>query len=239
MEGPGSPMSDSIQEYFFTSREEASTACANRLAASLSAQLAQNGTTSIVVTGGSSPAACYAELSSADLDWSEVTVVPSDERWLTPDDDNSNEKLIREKLLIAAAAPANLVPLYKSGVSRQARCEELDETLSVIPLPFAATLLGMGDDGHIASLFPDAANLNAGLNPAGEQMCIAVDTSASPHPRLSLTIAALLQSQEIVLLFFGNNKRDVYEAAKTGEQNYPVSKLLSQDQTPVRVYWAA
>ncbi|MGI9221652.1 MAG: 6-phosphogluconolactonase [Woeseiaceae bacterium] len=232
-------MSSSIQEYFFTSRDEASKACANRLASSLSVQLAQNGSTSVVVTGGSSPAACYAELSGADLDWSQVTVVPSDERWLSADDDNSNEKLIREKLLVAAAEPADFVPLYKSGVSRQARCEELNTMLPAIPLPFAATLLGMGDDGHIASLFPDAANLNAGLNPASEQMCIAVDTSASTHPRLSLTIAALLQSKELVLLFFGNNKRDVYEAAKTGEQDYPVSALLSQDQSPVKVYWAA
>ena len=96
----------------------------------------------------------------------------------------------------------------------------------------------MGADGHFASLFPDAENLAEGLDADGSSLCIPVSTDASPHPRISLTLAALSRSDEIVLLFFGDDKLAVYKEAKKQTNGYPVSRLLRQKRAPVHVYWA-
>jgi 6-phosphogluconolactonase len=99
-------------------------------------------------------------------------------------------------------------------------------------------LLGMGEDGHFASLFPDADNLQEGLDVDSPQLCIPVHTAASPHPRASLTLSALSRADEIILLIFGDAKRDVYEAASKSTNGSPVSHLLRQKRAPVHVYWA-
>ena len=107
-----------------------------------------------------------------------------------------------------------------------------------MPLPFACSLLGMGADGHFASLFPDAENLGEGLDLESSRMCLPVQTEASPYPRVSLTLSALSRSDEIVLLFFGEEKRRVFEKAKSGNARYPVTRLLRQKRAPVYTYWA-
>ena len=99
-------------------------------------------------------------------------------------------------------------------------------------------MLGMGADGHFASLFPDADNLATGLDVDAPVACIPVRTEASPYDRISLTLSALSRSDEVVLLFFGDDKREVYERAKDVGNGYPVSRLLVQKRAPVHVYWA-
>ena len=192
----------------------------------------------MVVTGGSSPAACYAALAEKTLDWSHVSLVLSDERWVPADDENSNEKLVRDSLLVGKAASAQLLPMYADDADLPARCQQLDAALPQLPSPFAACLLGMGQDGHIASLFPDADKLQAALDPHGENWSIAVSTAASPHPRISLTLKALLNSKQIVLLFFGDAKYTVLQNALAGVADYPVSALLKQEQVPIHLFWA-
>jgi 6-phosphogluconolactonase len=239
MGGRGIPMTSKIIEHNFDSRDEASVAAAQQIAAALSTQLNVQDDVALIVTGGSSPARCYSELANTELEWSHVHVLLSDERWVPASDENSNEKLVRETLLVKRAADAELMPIYSADSSVVERCLELNELLPAMPLPFACTLLGMGDDGHVASLFPDAANLAAGLDENSADWCIPVLTAASPHPRVSLTMQALLNSAQIVLLIFGESKRDVFEQAKSMPDAFPISKLLSQDRTPVHVFWAA
>ena len=118
------------------------------------------------------------------------------------------------------------------------RCEQLQDELKGLPFPFACSLLGMGEDGHFASLFPDAEDLDKGLITDWQQLWMPVHTAASPHPRVSLTLAALSRSDEIVLLIFGDAKREVIEAAKTPGSKLPVSALLLQKRAPVSVLWA-
>ena len=234
----GRQMTDRVHERSFASRDEASVACAAFLAESLTAELGAAGSTSLVVTGGSSPAACYAELARKELDWPRVSLVLSDERWVPADDESSNEKLVRESLLVGPAAAASLLPMYAADVALPDRCKQLDAELQTLPLPFAACLLGMGQDGHIASLFPDAENLQAALDPNGENWSVAVDTAASPHPRISLTMRALLNSREFVLLIFGDAKYAVWQDALAGTADYPVAALLKQEQVPIHLFWA-
>jgi len=225
-------------EHFFDTREEASIAAADCIATALDRQLGALRSTSFVVTGGSSPRACYAALAKKELAWDRVHVVLSDERWVPPAHKDSNERLIRSSLLIENAAQAQLHPFFEFDVDVQDRCTTIADELRVLPSSFAACLLGMGEDGHVASLFTDADNFATGIDENNNQLCIPIRTVASPHARISLTISALLKSDEIVLLFFGNSKLEVYEQAKLEATMYPVSRLLHQERVPVSVFWA-
>ena len=225
-------------DHIFKTREEAAIAAAQRIGEALLRRLDGQGAASLVVSGGTSPAGVFAELAKTTLNWPGVHVILSDERWVPPEHEDSNEKLVRETLLAGEAQDARLLPVYRPDVTIEERCSEISEELLQAPFPFACALLGMGEDGHFASLFPDAENLQDGLDVDSRQLCIPVQTAASPHPRVSLTLSALSRSDEIVLLIFGDAKRDVYEAARTSTNGTPVSHLLRQKRAPVHVYWA-
>ena len=225
-------------EYFLDTREQASEAAAEAVAKALSKRLEAQRAVSLVVSGGSTPAQCFAALARSDLDWPRVHVLTSDERWVPPSDDHSNEKLVRETLLQGPASAATLWPFYADGEDIAERCKTLDETIRTLPIPFACCLLGMGEDGHFASLFPDADNLAQGLDDESPDLCMPVTTAASPYPRISLTLTALSRSDEIALLMFGDRKREVYEHAKSSGNTYPVAHLIKQKRAPVRVFWA-
>lgn len=222
----------------FQTREAASIAAVDRAVAALERRLDGQGEASIVVSGGSTPVDFLRDLSTRSLDWANVHVLPSDERWVAPDHDDSNENMIRRTLLNGPAAVAALHGLYHVDMSVDERCEDVGKKFKTLPFPFAFSLLGMGADGHFASLFPDADNLAAGLDPENTSLCIPVRTTASPHARISLTLSALARSDEIVLLIFGENKRRTLEAATANGELLPVSRLLRQKRAPVSVFWA-
>jgi 6-phosphogluconolactonase len=219
-------------------RQAASRAAAERLVARLRDDLGKDGHGSLVVSGGTTPADCFDLLSATALDWARVTIVPSDERWVPADDPGSNEGLIRRRLLQANAAAARLLPLYRPGLEPAAAPAAVERDLRVLARPFSAVLLGMGADGHFASLFPDYAGLAEALDPAAGARCALVRTDASPLLRISLTLAALLQTSQIALLFFGADKRAVFEQALAGTGAYPVQALLTQSAVPVTALWA-
>ena len=225
-------------EHFFETREEASHAAADRIASALGRRLDLQKAASLVVSGGSSPVQCFNSLAHKDLDWGRVGVLPSDDRWVPSDHDDSNEKLVRSNLLVNGARNADLLPFYAEGATAEERAAALDSEIRFVPFPFACSLLGMGTDGHFASLFPDAENLEEGLDLESAILCLPVETDASPHERISLTLAALSRSDEIVLLIFGDEKRKIYEKAKAGNGRYPVTRLLRQKRAPVHVFWA-
>ncbi len=225
-----------MNERHFEKRQAASSAAAARIAELLEIRLDEQNDASLVVSGGSTPVDCFAELAGTELDWERVQVLLSDERWVAPDQADSNERLVRDHLLKGNAAAAQLTPVYSATSTPEQRCDELQEPLP--SLPFAAALIGMGTDGHFASLFPDAVNLAAGLDVECGRLYIPVMTAASPHPRVSMTLAAISRSDEIVLLMFGQDKLDVFEKAKTSKNGFPVSRLLRQKRAPVNVFWA-
>ncbi len=227
-----------MNEHVFDSRDEASVAAAELLAAALARRLALQPAASLVVSGGTTPGRCFEALAGTELDWPRVHVILSDERWVPADAEDSNERLVRSTLLTGRAAGAALLPAYRPGLDAAAGAAALDASLRLAPFPFAAVLLGMGADGHFASLFPDAANLDEGLDAESDRLAIAVDTAQSPHPRISLTLAALSRSDEIALLIFGEEKRAVYRQARRKSSTLPVSRLLFQKRAPVHVFWA-
>ena len=146
--------------------------------------------------------------------------------------------MVRDTLLTGKAAGATLLPMYAGDTTPEERAAEVDTAIRSLPFPFAAALLGMGADGHFASLFPDADGLEDGLDPDSEVLCTAVETKASSHPRVSMTMAALSRADDVLLLLFGDDKRRTLDAAMSSDTDLPVARLLRQKRAPVSIYWA-
>ncbi|KAA9130461.1 6-phosphogluconolactonase [Marinihelvus fidelis] len=219
-------------------RAEASRVAADLLGGAIAARLKTMTSTSLVVSGGTTPGDCFDLLACRPLDWGRVTVLPSDERWVPASSPDSNEALVRSRLLRARAANGQFLPLFREGIEPEAAPPVVAADIAALPPPHAAVLLGMGADGHFASLFPDFDGLEAALDTSAAPGCVAVRTDGSPHPRISLDLPALLLTDTLVLLFFGDEKRAVYNQALAGEGGYPVQALLAQRQVPVQAVWA-
>ena len=233
-------MSGAIEFQSFNDRSSACTAAAELLAARISQALDSGplAQASLVVSGGSTPGPCFDHLSGAALDWSRVTVVPSDERWVPATDPDSNERLIRQRLLRDRAEAGRLLSFFRADMDVAQAPAQIETDLHRVAQPFSATLLGMGEDGHFASLFPDFAGLPEALDPGNRAACVMVRTAGSPHLRISLTLSALLNSAHTVLLIFGEAKKTVFEAARAGGSAYPVEALLRESRKPLTVIWA-
>lgn len=225
-----------LTEFKFDTREAASVAVAARIAGLVDAQLARDKAANFVVGGGTTPGACFEYLSGYELAWDKTRVALSDERWVPNDHNDSNERLVRNSMLKDAASAGSILSIYAADLSVDERCDALQSQKP--EKGFACAMLGMGTDGHFASLFPDADCLEAGLDLDNARFYMPVRTAASPHPRISMTLASLLASDEILLFFFGEEKLAVYENAHTVDKTYPVTALLEQKQTPVSLYWA-
>ena len=224
----------------FADNEALSSALSAQLAASLKAAIAARGLASLVVSGGKSPTRLFERLRAENLDWSRVCVALADERWVEPSDAGSNEKLIRDVLLQGPGAAARFLGLKNAAPTPDLGAVSAWETFARVPRPFDATVLGMGDDGHTASLFPGSPNLPRALNPAAVAGCVGMWSPVAPHPRLSLNLSALLDSRRIVLLITGAGKWRTYcTAGGSGAvEEMPVRAVLRQRRTPVEVMWA-
>ena len=203
-------------------------AAALAVAAQLSAGLAARGRASLVATGGRSPGPVYDRLKDAGVDWAHVAVTLSDERQVDVNSPNANLKLLRERLFLGQAAKARYLPLT----------DYAEPALRAL-MPFDAVLLGMGEDGHIASLIPGSPVMAEAMDPDGEALVAESPAGfgSPPVPRITLTLAALLQSRAIFLLIAGEAKRQVLARAQAGE-DLPVGRLLRQARAPVRILWA-
>ncbi len=225
-----------IVEHLHGTRAEASGHAADLIAAAIESAIDESGSSNVVVSGGTTPLDCFRNLASKDLHWQDVMFFLSDERWVANDHDSSNEKMVRNELLNEGAAEAGLLPIFEQQSSPQERCAKLQSELP--DRGFTVSMLGMGTDGHFASLFGDAENLDTGLDSLSSAFYIPVETAGSPHPRVSMTLSALLGSDQILLLFFGEEKRAVFERAKAGDESLPIATLLRNASIPVHVVWA-
>ncbi len=221
----------------FDTPEALADAAAAATVSALAAGIAARGRGRLVVTGGRSPGAVYDRLVAADLDWDLVDITLSDERFAPVTDPASNEGLVRSRLLVGRAAAARFVPLMRVAPSPAGAAEAAEAEVAALA-PFDLTLLGMGPDGHVASLIPGAVGLEAALAPDGARFCLGFDQAIGdpPRPRITLTLAALLQSRAIIILIAGPEKRRVVERALAGA-DLPVRALLTQARVPVRVLW--
>lgn len=225
----------------FPTADELNRRLAQRIIAALRQGIEKKGQASLVVSGGKTPLGLFKLLSQHPLDWERVTITLADERWVDEDDASSNGRLVRENLLRDAAAKARFVPLKNASPTPFSEIEDVEKAVEAIAKPFDVVILGMGDDGHTASLFPGAANLPAALDMASKRLCLGMTPLTAPLDRLTLTLPALLNSRHIFLHLVGENKRAVYHQAQAGDDvnEMPVRAILHQTKTPVDVFWSA
>jgi 6-phosphogluconolactonase len=225
-----------MEWFAFDSASAQSDALARAIVADLAAAIEARGQAVLAVSGGRSPVPLFERLAQSPLDWSRVAVTLVDERLVPDDHADSNARLVRQHLLQGLAAAARFIPLVTNAAD-EGQC--LQDAGKAFMVPTVA-VLGMGDDGHTASLFPAAAELAAGLDLAQTQAIIGVTPPAAPHRRLSMTRAALLKCGKLYLAIQGENKRAVFEQARVAEDlRFPISCFLHQKGTPLDVYWAA
>jgi 6-phosphogluconolactonase len=210
------------------------------IAADLAAAIEARGIASLVVSGGRSPVKLFERLRTLAIDWGRVCVALADERWVDPSDPASNERLVRDVLLRDAAAAARFTGLKNGCATADLGADMAWSTFNGVPRPFDVLVLGMGDDGHTASLFPDSPNLELALDEAAAAGCIGMRSPTLPEARLSLNLGALLDSRRIVILITGESKWRTYIAALQpgAVERMPVRAVLRQRRTPVEVLWS-
>lgn len=223
----------------FPSRAELDAHLADAAVDRLQNAIDARGQATLVVSGGSTPLNFFAELSRRELDWGKVVITLADERWVDADHPDSNQKLVAEHLLVNCAAAARFIALKNAEANARAgefACEKALSSLGTFDL----VILGMGGDGHTASLFPGAEALSQGLAPDSGRTCIAVQPLEAPHQRMSMTLPRLLDAHQVVVHITGEDKRAVLSQALQLEDLsvLPVSAVLRQQRTPVSVFWA-
>jgi 6-phosphogluconolactonase len=220
--------------------ETLSRELAMQIAASLTAAIAARGLASLVVSGGRSPVRLFEILRTQALDWGRVCVALADERWVALENAASNERLVRDVLLQDQAAQARFLGLKNGAPTPDLGAVSAWETFARVPRPFDAMILGMGDDGHTASLFPGSPSLSSALNRSAAAGCVGMWSPVAPHPRLSLNLTALLDSRRVVVLITGESKWRTYAAACVPgpAEDMPVRAVLNQSRTPVDVMWS-
>ena len=234
------PMVNRIAEHRFATMDALQSAAVEAIKSAIVAGVAARGTASLALSGGTTPVPLYEALSHLDLPWSQVQLTLTDERWVPVDDPASNEAMVRRTLLQGPAAAARFTGLKCNTETPEAAEIQMDRALRTLAQPFDLVLLGMGDDAHTASLFPDGIGLEAAMDMTGPLKARAVRPAMEGPARMSLSLPALLQSRQMILLLKGTSKWAVYrDALNDGPVlEAPVRGILHQNQVPVAVYWA-
>jgi 6-phosphogluconolactonase len=227
-------LSPQPRQRVFADGVELARGLAERIATELEVALRTRGRALLAVSGGSTPKRFFAELSRAPINWSAVDITLADERWVPASDERSNARLVREQLLVNAAAVARFLPLQLDGHSPESGADALESQFAP-RLPIDVLILGMGNDGHTASLFPGGDRLDAALDPAGMRMLLPMHAPGAPEPRITFTLPALVAARHLHLHIEGAAKQTVLrEALARGE--LPIAKVLARCEMPVDVW---
>ena len=233
------PMRQPLVFHSHRNEDQWTWATAVAASAALGRELQKQPRARLLVSGGKTPAPVFRALSQAPLEWERIDIALVDERWLLPDDADSNAHLVREHLLRGHAAAARFETLTRPGRNIEAAVADANMHAHHPP---GVVMLGMGDDGHVASLFPHMRGLDAALE--SDNAYVAVDAGgcpgAGPWPRrISLTPAGLAPAHTRLLLLRGTHKRSVFERALDGDdpREMPVRIAIHTPGAALQVHW--
>lgn len=202
---------------------------AGRIAEELENALHHHDRVTLAVPGGTTPGPLFDELSAADIAWPRIDVILTDERRVPSDHERSNERLLRERLLVGRAAEANFVRLVPDEKTPDKTVENLAELL-----PVSVLLLGMGEDMHTASIFPGSPHLEAALDRNAPPL-LQVDAPGGLEPRITLAGHVLRNAVVSHVLIIGPAKKEAYERAlRLNATQAPIALVLSEATT----HWA-
>jgi 6-phosphogluconolactonase len=226
----------------FDNRETMLDALFQVIVGDIETALQRNSSATLLLSGGSTPAPLYMQLSRARVDWGKVHIALVDERWVSADNPASNERLLHETLLVNHAETARFTGMKNAADSAFDGVQACNLEYAKLPLPHTVCLLGMGPDGHTASLFPQAQGLAEAL--AAHQHCAAIRAQQSAVTgelieRMTMTPWSILQSERLILLITGADKWEVLQQARAcGDATLmPISHFIDS-KIPLEVYWA-
>ena len=220
----------SFQEY--SDREMLIIEVAQKIVGDLKTALLTQENVSFVVPGGTTPGPIFDILCAADIEWNRVHVMLSDERWVPDDNDRSNAKLLRDRLLVNRAAAAKFTPFYVPDVEVAVACKDVSKTLAS-EWPVSVLVLGMGADMHTASMFPQANGLGAALSANADALLPIQAEGQEQRVTLSAPVLNGAISKHIVI--FGDDKRAALDVAKGSlPEVAPVAAVLDG----ATIHWA-
>ena len=204
---------------------------AQSIGKNLQSEISVYGSASLVVCGGSSPITIFEYLNSIKIDWHFVRIFLVDDRLVEPQSEFSNQKLLKTHLLKNNAKKSIFTPLSTDLMSR-----------NLIPDIFTVMLLGMGNDGHFASLFPEmlvqsknSPKNNLEFEVSAEPSIITTPALGNPKlPRISMNLSLILNSKRIILLANGKEKQAVLKSAEK-DKMLPIYHLLKQTHVPIEI----
>ena len=222
----------------FAASEALVSALAERIASALAEAVAARGSATLAVSGGRTPRHLFDALSQTEIAWNNVTVTLVDERFVAPDNERSNERLVRDRLLQNRAAATKFVPLFRPNMSLEDAAKAAGGDIDALFSPLDVVVLGMGPDGHTASFFLDAENLEALYANAAGSAILPVLAPSAGEPRLTLSAQLIAAAELLVLHTEGDERKSILTAA-LAEGELPVARVLQLANTKPQIYWAA
>ena len=205
--------------------KEAALLCGEMIAESLKACLERQQSAHLFVSGGKSPAHVFDELAQHSLRWNQVEIFPVDERWAPDRPEDQNETLVRRHLLQNEAANAQFHSLLQHPQFQDnlQLCNRMAIKLRAPDI----VLLGMGLDGHTASLFPDAPDYDHAMQ-AGAHY-VAVHPNVAAYPRISMSFNWLVAATQLILYIPGPEKRAAFDRfVEQGQDISPLQTLIQR-----------
>jgi 6-phosphogluconolactonase len=197
------------------------------VAAAFADLVAERSPRSIALSGGGTAEEAYGALATRSVDWSGVDVFIGDERFVPVSDPDSNEGMIR-RVLFSSRQPRVLHSMAEAGPTVEAAADAYDALVHASD-PIELVHLGLGPDGHTASLFPDAATLAI-----TDRMVVSAGDALHPHPRLTFTYPAIARSRLVVFTVAGAEKRDAFARVRAGDEALPASRVRAE-----QIVWLA
>lgn len=231
-------MTEKIMQYFeYETIKDWSSEVAEHIALALAADVKKYGKASLALSGGSSPKPFLEKLALYRLPWENIYVTLVDERFVTPEEEGSNEKFIREFFLEHCAGAVQFLPLYRDP-DIQKNINILNQNMIMNDLHYSVVVLGMGEDGHTASLFPNSDNLDEGLfDPVN--MYSVQTAPVEPKTRISMNLCAIGEARKIFIPINGESKKKTLEKAMQGiNKELPISFVLENFSDKITIFGA-
>lgn len=229
---------ENLRENIFTDKAELEHKLALEISQILNQEIKNKGKATLLVSGGSTPKKLFEILSNKEIDWKKVSIGLIDERFVATETDESNELLIKNTLLKNNAADAKFIGLVFNLDDYKENLNIAISKNNAIYKSITCSVLGMGLDGHTASLFPNSEEIYTDDSIFGDKIIINTKASSEPSKRISYTKSKILSSKHLFLYFNGKEKLDVFNSAKESNNPSlkPISAFIHQNKKTLNVF---
>ena len=228
---------DSVGFYSTNNSESLASDLCQSIGEILTEAIRKRGRASMAVSGGGTPTPLFKEFSLLSIDWAKVDLTLVDDRWVDAKNSDSNELLVRTHLIKNKAAKVNFIPLKNDSKTAKEGQKISEEMLKNITLPFDVVVLGMGSDGHTASLFPCSEELPNAMDLNNSNYLISTSPKTAPYQRLSLTARVIIDAKNVFLHLNGSDKLHTLESAMKCKDSsrMPIYAFL---ENGLSIYWS-